>query len=61
VGPIITIVILLSNPRQPIYNFEGPLGSAVKMSVFGGESVRTHALTPKYGVIPRQFLKNHFE
>ena len=37
---------------------QGSLGIAVKMSGFGGESVRPHALTPKSGAIPRQILKN---
>jgi hypothetical protein len=45
-----------------MYNYwrfdHGSLGLAVKISGFGGESVRTHALTPKSGVIPRQILKN---
>ena len=28
---------------------------------FGGESVRTHALTPKSGPLSRQGLENHFD
>jgi hypothetical protein len=32
----------------------------VRISGVGGENVRTHALTPKSGVIPRQILKSLF-
>jgi hypothetical protein len=34
------------------------LGFALKVSGFGSESVRTHALTPKSGIISQPFLKN---
>jgi hypothetical protein len=48
------VIRLLLNLRNLV---NGSFGIAVKMSGFGGEKVRTHALTPKSGVIPRQILK----
>jgi hypothetical protein len=33
----------------------GSIGCAVKEAGFGGESVRTHALTPKSGYLPGKF------
>ena len=52
---------LATSKRKQIRSYNsliGSLGIAVKMPGFGGESVGTHALNPKSGVIPRQILKN---
>jgi hypothetical protein len=40
-------------------NKNGSLGFPVKGAEFGGASVRTHARTPKFGYLPRKFLKSH--
>jgi hypothetical protein len=41
-----------------VIHYFGSLGFSVKSTAFGGVSVRTHAHTPKCGVLPRKFPKS---
>jgi hypothetical protein len=60
--PIWVLDVKITSLYNAGYHFsgsnDGSLVIAAEMTEFGGESVRTHALTTKFGIIPRLILKN---